>query len=87
MGNSTHKVDEEVLVIATTQPSTGGLRPYGAQGSKIDGEFAEKRPAHRAMEMNLKDPRIKEFYENEYLPGLEFQGYKPCRFSIRNSIA
>ena len=87
MGNSTHKVDEEVLVIATTKTSTGGLRPYGAQGSKIDGEFAEKRPAHRAMEMNLKDPRIKEFYENEYLPGLEFQGYKPGIFSIRNSIA
>ena len=33
LGNSTHKVDEEFVVIATTKTSTGGFRGYAAQGS------------------------------------------------------
>ncbi len=86
LGNTTHKVDEEVVIIATTKTSTGGLRPYAAQGSHIDGEFADQRPMHKNMVMNSKDPRIPEYYNNVYKEGLVFQNYEPGMFSIRNSI-
>ena len=87
LGNTTHKVDEEFVVIATTKTSAGGFRGYAASGSHIDGDITEQKAPKRAMVMDIKDPRIKEFYENEYLDGLVFQGYKPGLFSIRNSIA
>ena len=87
LGNTTHKVDEEFVVIATTKTSAGGFRGYAANGSHIDGDITEQKAAKRAMVMDIKDPRIKEFYENEYLDGLVFQGYEPGLFSIRNSIA
>lgn len=86
MGNTTHKMDDEVIVIATTKTSTGGYLPYGATGGKIDGEFADQKPMGKPYILNMKDPRIKEFYEKEYLPGLVFQDYAPRIFSIRNSI-
>ncbi len=87
LGNTTHKVDEEFVVIATTKTSAGGFRGYAASGSHIDGDISEQKAPKRAMVMDIKDPRIKEFYENEYLDGLVFQGYEPGLFSIRNSVA
>ncbi len=86
MGNTTHKVDEEVMVIATTKTEKAGFVPYGATSSRIDGDVTQMRPAKRDMVMDMKDPRIKEFYENEYKQGLVFQDYEPGIHSIRNGI-
>ena len=86
MGNTTHKMDDEVVVIATTNTSKGGYKPYGALGGKIDGEFDELPVMGKPYILNMRDPRIKEFYENEFLPGLVFQDYVPPIFAIRNAI-
>ncbi|MBR6756755.1 MAG: alkaline phosphatase family protein, partial [Peptococcaceae bacterium] len=87
MGNFTHKVDEEFIIVATTKTSKGGFRGYCGTSSHIDGDISEQKAPKRAMTMDPKDPRIKEFYENEYLEGLVFQDCAPGMFSIRNSIA
>ncbi len=85
MGNTTHKRDEEVLIVATTKTTSGGFMPYGSNNSHIDCDFSELRPQARAMTMNLKDERIAEYYP-EYLEGIVFQDYVPSKFSIRNAI-
>lgn len=85
MGNTTHKRDDEIIVIATTKTQTGGFRPYSSNTSKIDCDFSEVKPQPRAMTMNPKDPRIDQYYK-EYLEGIVFQDYIPSKFSLRNSI-
>ena len=86
LGFATHKVDEEFVVIATTKTSKGGCRMYGGTTTHIDCDFSETKGFQRYIEADMKDPLIKEFYENEYLPGLEFQGYAPNIHSVRNGI-
>ncbi|MBQ5863218.1 MAG: alkaline phosphatase family protein, partial [Peptococcaceae bacterium] len=87
MGNTTHKLDDEVVVIATTKTSKGGYKMYAATGGRIDGEFDDLKVMEKPYILNMRDPRIKEFYEKEYLPGLIFQDYVPPIFGIRNSIS
>ena len=87
LGNATHKMDEEFVIIATTKTEKGGFRAYAAPHSKIDGDISEQQAHRLAMVMDRTDPRIKEFYENEYLNGLVFQNFAPgMSISIRNAI-
>ena len=87
MGNSTHRRDEEVIIIATSKTSTGGAIPMGAYDSHIDGEFSELVPAvaHYAAG-NYKDPRINEYYEKYLAMGNVFQDYVPPKGNIKNGV-
>ena len=87
MGNSTHRRDEEVIIIATSKTSTGGAIPMGAYDSHIDGEFSELVPAvaHYAAG-NYKDPRINEYYEKYLAMGNVFQDYIPPKGNIKNGV-
>ena len=87
MGNSTHRRDEEVIIIATSKTSTGGAIPMGAYDSHIDGEFSELVPAvaHYAAG-NYKDPRVNEYYEKYLAMGNVFQDYIPPKGNIKNGV-
>jgi len=87
LGGFNMKADEEYIVIATTKTEKGGSRAYAGISSHIDGDISEQKPIVNYMNMDYTDPRIKEFYENEYVKGLEFQGFVPGLYSVRNSIS
>ncbi|MBQ2837681.1 MAG: alkaline phosphatase family protein [Peptococcaceae bacterium] len=87
MGNTTHKRDEERVIIATTKTTTGGCMPYGATDSHVDGEFSEKRPPKlHFAQAQPNDPRVEEYQQKFREMGTIFQDYDPAKLSIRNGV-
>ena len=87
MGNTTHKRDEERVIIATTKTKTGGCMPYGATDSYVDGEFSEIRPPKlHFAQAQPNDPRVEEYQQKFREMGTIFQDYDPAKLSIRNGV-
>lgn len=85
MGNTTHKRDGEVIIIATDKATKGGYKMQASNTSHIDCDFTDLKVQKTAMHMNTKDERIAKYFE-DYLDGLVFQDYVPSKFSLRNAI-
>jgi len=90
MGNTTHKRDDEAIIIASTKVSKAGYIPYGAgDGSKIDCDITEiPRPVIYFARGDYKDPRIQEVFQKYYVDGgCIFQGYDPkATSSVKNGV-
>lgn len=87
MGNTTHKRDNERIIIATTKTSSGGCIPYGAQDSHIDGEFNAIRPPQlHFAKPQPNDSRVYEYYQKFLEMGTVFQDYVPDKASVRNGV-
>ena len=80
MGNTTHKRDGEVIIIATSKATKGGFKMQASNTSHIDCDYSDLKVQKTAMHMNIKDERLDKYYE-EYLEGLVFQDYVPSKFS------
>lgn len=86
MGNTSHSRDNEEIIIATTKTKEGGFIPYGSPTSHINCDKSEiVPPVYNKKVMDMKDPRLKEARE-KFLEGLEFQGFLPSPFSVRNFV-
>ncbi len=85
MGNTTHKRDGEVIIIATAKATKGGFKMQASNTSHIDCDYTDLKVQKTAMHMNPKDERIDKYFE-EYLEGLVFQDYVPSKFSLRNAL-
>ena len=88
MGNSTHKRDDEVVIIATAKAQNGGFMPYGAPDSHVDCDFSEvPYPQLHFAKCDYKDPRIQENYQKYVVDnGCIFQDYDPGKGGIRNGV-
>ena len=88
MGNSTHKRDDEVVIIATEKAQNGGYMPYGAPDSHIDCDFSEvPYPNLKFAKGDYKDPRLAEYYNKYYVENnCIFQDYEPSKGSVRNGV-
>ena len=88
MGNTTHKRDAEVVIIATEKAENGGYMPYGTVDSHVDCDFSEiPRPVIHSAKSNYQDPRLQEYYQKYVVDnGCIFQDYDPGRFGIRNGV-
>ena len=87
MGNNSMKVDDELMIVATTKTEKGGFVPYGANGSRPDGDLSEQKMYYESF-MDMKDPRIEEHYQ-EFLSreGIVFQDYAPAKMlTIKKGI-
>ena len=85
MGNTTHKRDGEVIIIATAKATKGGYKMQASNTSHIDCDYTDLKVQKTAMHMNPKDERLEKYFE-EYLDGLVFQDYVPSKFSLRNAL-
>ena len=88
MGNSTHKRDEERVIIATTKCNYGGCIPYGANTSHIDCDITEvPMPKLYFARGDMNDPRLKEYEQKFREMGTIFQDYDAVGPStIRNGV-
>ena len=87
LGHNALQRDMEVIIIATEKTSKGGYVPYGSASSHVDCDISELHYHPSVFKCEPEDPRITKYYEEEYLDGLEFQGYKPSKFlSVKNFI-
>ena len=87
MGNTTHKRDEEVVIIATEKAKIGGYMPYGALDSHINCDFSEvPYPEVHYAKGDPNDPRLSEYYQKFLDMGNVFQEYVPPKSSIRNGV-
>ena len=78
MGNTTHKRDDERVIIATTKAKNGGCIPYGATDSHVDCDITEvPRPELHFAKGDMKDPRLAEYGQKFRDMGTIFQGYDP----------
>ena len=90
MGNTTHKRDEERVIIATTKTKVGGCMPYGAKDSHIDCDFTEVPypQLHFAPPQPNDEERIAYYGEKFHEMGTIFQDYDPLTGGsvIRNGV-
>lgn len=88
MGNTTHKRDDERVIIATTKTKAGGCIPYGStDGSHIDCDISEvAMPKLYFAKGDAKDPRLEEYYQKFLDMGNVFQDYVPGKSSVRNGV-
>ena len=87
LGNNSMKVDDELMIVATTKTEKGGFVPYGANGSRPDGDLSEQQMYYESF-MDMKDPRVDEHYQ-EFLSreGIVFQDYTPSKMlTIKKGI-
>ena len=87
LGNNSMKVDDELMIVATTKTEKGGFVPYGAGGSRPDGDISEQTSYYDSF-MDFKDPRLEEHYQNLISrEGIVFQGYEPSKMlTIKKGI-
>ncbi|MBQ2036157.1 MAG: alkaline phosphatase family protein [Peptococcaceae bacterium] len=89
MGNTTHKRDEERVIIATTKCKHGGCVPYGAKDSHVDCDITEvPMPELFFAQPQPNDPRVEEWLQNFRDMGTVFQDYDPTTGGsvIRNGV-
>ncbi|MBR5318304.1 MAG: alkaline phosphatase family protein [Peptococcaceae bacterium] len=88
MGNTTHKRDDERVIIATAKCKHGGCVPYGATDSHVDCDITEvPRPELHFARGDMNDPRLQEYYDKYFIEGgTVFQDYYPSKSSIRNGV-
>ena len=89
MGNTTHRRDDERVIIATTKTQHGGCIPYGALDSHIDCDISEMgMPKLYFAQGDDKDPRMKEYEQKFHEMGTVFQNYDPLTGMtvVRNGV-
>jgi len=89
MGNTTHKRDEERVIIATTKCKNGGCMPYGAKDSHIDCDITEvPYPQLHFAPPQPNDDRMEYYAQKFHEMGTVFQDYDPLTGGsvIRNGV-
>lgn len=85
LGNTTHKRDGEMVIIATRQSASGGFKAAAAYGSRVDGDYSELVSSKSPMRSHPKDPRRSVYYD-AFLDGAVFQDYTPAIYSIKSNV-